>query len=219
MAQLSIDSKFLIGILTLVGALVAFIVKQLLTNKDVIIDGLNKEVQRYKIKLQEAEQAEEESRNAISELLDKDNLNSQVLLKLNNIHQLFNRLDDKKKILEEYRKSADWLDFRRQNWIDRASKAAIKKYGRSIPILKRQQFKKDIAGYLHWVYICLYFYGHPDVPIQDCVNHPTIQAPAPYIYAIKYIKNKEEWGELTREQSNYLKDMFDELIEKLEDEL
>ncbi|NEO99084.1 MAG: hypothetical protein F6K58_10460 [Symploca sp. SIO2E9] len=206
-----------VGVLTITGAYAAFVIKQLIAKKDQEINILIRENEKLNKKIEEKAHSAEECLRIVTKFANEDNqfLRPEFADGFKKIARYFSKYAELEPELRDYKHAARWLDIRKQDWIKEASNVGIRKYPKLIPRKKRRQFKKDIENYLQWVHICLSRYGHPDVPFDDYVDCPAITFPDPYIAAIDYIKYKEDWGELTKEQSESLKDMLDELTEKI----
>jgi len=158
--------------------------------------------------------------------IDEKDLSSGDVIKLGRVLGKLKKWADVEQRLNNYKIAAKELKQSSTLLVERAVKRAIKDYKGEIPELQRgfpweqrQKIKKfhvDVAGYVNWVYDCLYVSGHPrNNPLSRFVQSPTFSLIGPYSTAIIYIKDQGDWSRLTLEQSRSLRSMFEELLKLL----
>ncbi len=219
-----LGSSGVLSVLTLAGAYASYVFKQQVDTLNYQIKSLESENTRLRKSLEQAENEKQKANSDTAELFgtleriqSSDSLSHEDTERIIRIMGKFQKLGSLQNKLDEYKQAAQWIKDNKQDLIKEASKEAIRKHSKFFPIgsRKKKQFEKDIGGYLDWVYDSLNLYGHKNVPLNEFVNQPIIKSPLPYTTAIRKLKDKENAGELTLEQSRYLKDFLDGLINKI----
>lgn len=141
------------------------------------------------------------------------------IAKLEKISENFKTLDSQIPEFEKCREAAARLQECHEIWLNESSDFALRKYSSLVPNNQKNKFKQDISGFLDWAFISLDLYGHSRVPLSEYVNNPSKQFVTVYLSAIRYIKDKEDWGELSPEAVNYLKTFLEELDNKIRYEI
>ena len=201
---------FLLGSSGILGV-VTLATKGIVDAKEEQIKALDRENQRLKTQLGDergkSTQLVDELRKAL-ESTDAGRLKLEIL-------NLVNKLDTLQKGFDDCKCAAKWIDARKKIWVDRACKEANRGYPELLS-RNKTKFKENLTRYLDWVFVCLDKQGHTrNMPISDFVSAPAILSPHPYLSAINYLISQEEWGELTPEQIDYLREVLIQLTEKI----
>lgn len=228
MAQSSPDwqtvLEIAVPVLGLAGGYAIFVFNTRIKNKEEIISELRDDKDELKVKLEKAENLTKELQATLVKLLNNPEeglINSNVIEVLSDILRKLQTDQGSPRESEDYKIAAEWLQYRKKELIKSAIGDTMRSHRGLIPRNKRKRFEENIEGCLKWVYVCLNFYEHPDVPLQNYVNTPALTSSIPYIYAIKHIQSFEKIKGfdkkigLSQDQSRYLKGMFDELITKI----
>jgi hypothetical protein len=227
MAQEALDLQSILKtaapLLTIAGGFTAFSFTQRLKLKEEKIQDLEDGKRELKDKLCNAEGLIQDLQATVVDLINnqEENLSPKVVGVLNSILGKLQIDKIEQREFEDCKCAAAWLQHQKKNLVRNTIKETVRLHSPLIPRNKRARFQKNIEGCLQWVYACLDFYGHPEVPLENYVNAPVLDSPLPYTYAIKYIKSFEtikgldKRKNLTQQQSTYLKDMLDELLLKL----
>ena len=211
----------IIGALGLAGAFVAFIINLYRTALEEQNRGLDEENKRLKNRLVEIEADRVEAKSEVSKVIKmlvrlREDSSPDDFIQLAEIIAKVERFQlDDVETFEAQRSAAQWLEYRKDDWIKDAVKVSIQKHAKLVLPRVRKQFQKDIAAYLKWVVKSLSTNGHPDESLGEFVGKPTINSAIPYITAVRHVRDNGDREELTAEQSRYLEAMFDELLRKL----
>ncbi|MEO0868190.1 MAG: hypothetical protein AAFY17_07025 [Cyanobacteria bacterium J06642_11] len=152
--------------------------------------------------------------------IDTGNLNAADLLHLQEVFGLIEDFGELVEGFEDCKRAADWLESRKDVWVTASSKQAVSKYKRLLPRSRLKGFKDDLGNYLNWVHACLYIYGGrtANIPISDNVKMPVLTSAHPYIAAINFLIDLEDWGELSPKPRAYLREVLVRLTEQLSNE-
>jgi hypothetical protein len=179
---------------------------------------LRSDLQNAKIEKAEA-LSEVDKIVSLFESLRESNLSPNDAATIKRMMAKVQRIQSMKNEAEAYKAAANWLEYRRQQWIKDALQRAIQEHPSLVPKEVRKSFQKDIGNYLSWVHTSLYEYQHANAPLHLFVPSPTIRSTFPYIAAIRCIKDNGDRGELNVEQSVHLEKMLNKLIERIPSEI
>jgi len=139
------------------------------------------------------------------------------------IQKLRNRLDhlmapEVQKPLDDCKKAAQWVKHRKENWVGESLDFAVQRHQSLIPNNGKPELRRDIDGYLRWLYDCLQVGHTQNRPISSYVGTPAINTSFPYSEALEQLRRKEDYGSLSETQAGFLDDFLRKLIEKVSNE-
>lgn len=211
------------GLLSAVTGISVFVTKGVVDKKDAHIkylDKLNTDLRdQVGTEKQKAKEILEQFREYLQKT-DTDRLDTNDLLRF---QEIFGVLEGFGEILEGFENcelAAEWIRIRKDVWVNTSAKKAASRYKRLLPRLKLSGFRKDMRGYLDWAYECLKSHGGrtDNVPITNFVKTPSVPYSHPYISAINYIMDIEDWGELNDMPRAYIKEVLMRLTDQLPSE-
>lgn len=211
------------GLLSAVTGISVFVTKGVVDKKDAHIKYLDKLNVDLKDQVSTENQKTKKVFEQFREYLQKTDTNSLDADDLLRFQEIFGVLEDFGEILggfENCEQAAEWLRIRRDVWVNASTRKAASRYKRLLPRLKLSGFRKDIKGYLDWAYECLKFHGGrtANVPVANFVKTPSVPYSHPYISAINYIIETEDWGELNDVPRAYIKEVLMRLTDQLPSE-
>jgi hypothetical protein len=207
------------GILSGILAVVALVTKGIIDKKETQITDLTQRNSRLERELEEERDKSKHLIISFSERLRSINagqLSPEDAVHLREIFNLIKGFEDLQQGFSDCKRAAEWLDSRSKTWVQQASDHVTRKYRNLLPRDRTKLFKDELALYLTWVYTCLSKHGHTDnAPLSHFVKDPVIASPHPYVAAINYFIEKEDWGELTPTQIAYLREVLMRLKEQI----
>lgn len=183
-----------ISLLGLAGGFTAFVFNQRIKGKDEKIQDLKENLEKLQSELEDAECVKKELQGTVVSLINnqEDSLNPKVLEILNSVIGKLQIDKIQKRELEDYKSAAKWLRCQNKELVKSALKETMRTHRSLIPRMKKRRFEDDVKGCLEWVYVCLNFYGHPDISMERYVNTPAIDSSIPYIFAIRHVQSFEK---------------------------
>lgn len=183
----------------------------------------SREVQRLTRKLEASMQNEKDSLEALLSIvqsIDASTFGSEDLAK---VQKLRNRLDllmspEVQKPLTDCKKAAQWVKYRKDDWVGEALDLAVQSHQSLIPRNQKPELQRDMEGYLRWLCDCLQVGHTQNRPISSYVGTPAINTPFLYADALDQLRRKEDYGRLSETQAGFLDDFFRKLIERVSDE-
>jgi len=207
------------GILGGILTVVTLVTKGIVDKKEAQISDLNQQKSRLEREIQEEKQKSQRLVTEFSERLrniDAGRLSSEDAVHLREIFSLIQGFEDLQQGFSDCKQAAEWLDIRSKTWVQQACEHVSRKYRDLLPRNKVKAFKDELTLYLAWVHTCLNKHGHTDnTPLSGFIKAPVIESPHPYVAAISYLIDKEDWGELTPDQIAYLREVLMRLRERI----
>jgi len=125
------------------------------------------------------------------------------------IEAYLNRWASDQNLLHSCRNSARWVQQQHDVWLEEICNVAVTKYPHEISSDKLNLFREDLSKYLEWLQDSLY-YGliHQ---FQEYISTPAIDSPFLYRTAFRYLREKDDVGELNSSEATFLREYLDEL--------
>ncbi|MBF2028373.1 MAG: hypothetical protein IGS48_16670 [Oscillatoriales cyanobacterium C42_A2020_001] len=207
------------GILGGILTVVALVTKGIVDKKETQISDLTQRNARLERELAEEQEKSQRLITSFSERLrsiDAGRLSPEDAVRLREIFSLIKGFEDLHQGFSDCKRAAKWLDIRSKTWVQQACESVTRKYRDLVPRDKVKTFKDELTLYLTWVHTCLNEHGHTDnTPLPKFVSDPSITSPHPYVAAVSYLIDKEDWGELTPDQIAYLREVLMRLKERI----
>lgn len=208
------------------GGVISFITlvtNRLIEGKEETIKSLTRENKKLQEKFVEERTRRKDLFDAFEDHLqsiDTNRFSSADMLRIKEVFDLLQEIGDLTEGFEDCEKAAEWLKGRKRAWAVKSSKQAARKYKHLLPWYKLKKFQNDMEQYLDWVCDCLSKYGGRtvNVPITEFMEMPTLTSPYPYIAAINYLIELDNWGELSQQPREYLKEVLALSAEQLPNE-
>lgn len=207
------------GILGGILTVVALVTKGIVDKKETQIADLTQRNSRLERELAEEKEKSQRLVTSFSEQLrgiDAGRLSPEDAVRLREIFNLIKGFEDLQQGFSDCKQAAEWLQSRRKIWVQQACEHVTRKYRNLFPRNKLKTFKDELTEYLGWVHTCLSKYGHTaNTPLPKSASGLSIKSPHPYVAAVIYLIDKEDWGELTPDQVAYLREVLMRLKEQI----
>lgn len=171
--------------------------------------SLQRELERKKIELENVSDFRQLFEEAIDDLANQS-LTDETRSSLRKIKSYLARIQSDTKLIDSMRIAAQWVEYKKEEWLKQAIEAAVSQYPELLTSEKQDSFGVDISNYLGWLrdsLHCGFCY-----PIEDYVPKPAIGSPFPYRTALQTLEETEKLGDLKGLEASYLQDYIDELV-------
>lgn len=115
----------------------------------------------------------------------------------------------------DHRAAARWIRIRKDSWLNEIVDYVSDKHPEELKD-KRDKFTHDISECLTWFYDSTFY----NVPHQfsDYLSKPSVDSIFPYRSSFKYLKQKDDVGELNSAETEFFYQYLDILIQFLQDQ-
>jgi hypothetical protein len=173
------------------------------------ITNLEHDNERIKKQLQETTDFRSLFDALISDL-HKQGITSETDLSLRKILDAFNELKNYEQEVEPlHRNAGGWIKNRKEVWLKEMIQYAEDKYPQELKNNK-DGFIKDISECLEWLYDSTFY--NISHKFSQYLPKRSIDSPSPYRACFKYLKQKNDIGELKYEEADFFNKYLDELI-------
>jgi hypothetical protein len=222
MVQSIADWSALIGCGVGVLGLSTALNKGTIDSKDTLIRYLERQNEDLKESLQKEREQSSSALERLQKALENPSLEkiaSEFPSQYAEILEILDSLSNLADEFEDCKRAAEWLEIKKNLWIEKATQEIWERHkGLLFPFFKKEKFKRDLGGYLEWIYACLYRHGgsiSSKRPVSQFVPEPTFSSSKYYVEAIEYLIERHEWGDLESRPKAFLQEMLFRLRDQL----
>jgi hypothetical protein len=127
------------------------------------------------------------------------------------IQEGFSELSNYKETVKEDQRAAEWVEMQKKQWAERATSFTTEKYPNILNSQnKRRNFCQDICKYLDWLSQSLSYGDYKDSGVIT-----SIKFSLPYKTALSFVRDIDDWDDLTPQSVIGLRHCIDYLIHNI----
>lgn len=214
-----------VGLITLIANLIGASIKSHIEGLKAQIEKLRLDNKTLERELEKKEEDSSKRINFIYETIDRLDQGKFSSRDAKNLKQVLDLLQDYKRSsrrnsekITDCKIAGKWVESRNEVWTREATKELIREHPKLLSFGKKKRFLEEVSLHLKWVSESL-SKGRPrDVGIHESIKRNVVDSPEPYVFALKYVRRKRDWGGLNPNQIGYIEKMLDEAIHRVSEQ-